>query len=110
MTLGKERIMSKNVKVLFWRDPHWTVQATLGNLPKKEDIERDYMELPIPVKRNNLDSIFAQFNGSRNPLIDMQKWVRDNQLHTSMSVGDIVKLGENDYYICMNLGWRKLEV
>ena len=72
MTLGKERIMSKNVKVLFWRDPEWN-KGTL--VPNREYIKRDYVELPIPINRTNLDSIFALLNGQRNPLLRIQGWV-----------------------------------
>jgi hypothetical protein len=102
--------MSKDVKVLFWADPVWNLQATLGKcLPTKDEIKRDYIELPISINRTNLDSIFALLNGSRNPLLNIRGWVSKHQLHTSMSVGDIVRLGENDMYISTNLGWKKLE-
>jgi hypothetical protein len=105
--IGKERIMSKNVKVLFWKDSAWNK----GTLPTREDIEQDYVELPITIHRTNLDSIYSLLNSGKNPLSEPynQKWIRERQIHSSMSVGDIVMLGENDYYISTNLGWQKLE-
>jgi len=102
--------MSKDIKVLFWKDTEWIVSVREGVMPTKEDIEKDYVQIPIEIHRNNLDSIYAMLNGPRNPMLEprMQRWIDDNMTHTSMSVGDIVKLGGNDLYIAANLGWKKL--
>jgi len=108
MTLGKEKIMSKDVKVLFWRDVGWLTDVMEGKLPSIYQVEQQYVELPITINRNNLDSIFALLNGSHNPLLERQKWIRENQVHTSMSVGDVVRLSKNELYIATNLGWKKL--
>jgi hypothetical protein len=108
MTLGRERIMSKDIKVFFWKDIEWLKEVSKGKFPSIYQVETEYEVLPIPIKRNNLDSIFALLNGSRNPLVEQQKWCRTHQIHTSMSVGDVVKLGEDDMYIATNLGWKKL--
>jgi hypothetical protein len=110
MTLGRERIMSKEIKVLFWKDIEWLAAVSKGTLPSIYQVETEYVEIPVQIKRNNLDSIFAMLNGSRNPLLDekLQKWCRSNQIHTSMSVGDVVMLGKDDMYIATNLGWKKL--
>jgi len=108
MSLGKEHIMSKNVKVMFWRDINWLKSVENGTLPSIYQVEQEYVELPIELYRNTLDSIFSLLNSSHNPLMEKQKWIRENQVHVSMSVGDVVMLGKDDMYIATNLGWRKL--
>jgi hypothetical protein len=58
----------------------------------------------------DLNSYFELFNSEKNPLssIEKQKYIRDNKLHTSMSVGDIININ-NEYWICCGIGWKKLD-
>ena len=62
-----------------------------------------------------LGTLFAMFNhDERNPLSrfhelgGFQDMIRDCEIHTSMSVGDIVKISNQMYY-CDDFGWTKLK-
>ncbi|AAV51045.1 hypothetical protein [Acanthamoeba castellanii mimivirus] len=56
-----------------------------------------------------LELIFEKFNNTDNPLksLDNQKIIRNNKLHTSMSVDDIVKI-DNNYYIVDIIGFKSI--
>jgi len=61
-----------------------------------------------------LDNQFARFNDHQlNPLgnLDKQKFVKENKLHTSMSVGDVISFNHgviNEFWVCRGIGWEKL--
>ena len=61
---------------------------------------------------NNLEKIFSMLNRPNNPLGEplYQDLIRKKKVsHTSMSVGDMIKVGRVWYY-CADEGWEKLEL
>lgn len=56
-----------------------------------------------------LDELFALFNNDENPLSEKyyQEIIINNKLHTSMSMGDVIKIN-NEYYIVCGIGFKKL--
>ena len=64
------------------------------------------------IVENNLERIFSGFNLSTNPLgtKKMQQWIREHDVaHTSMSVGEIVKV-DGEWWYCADVGWEKMEL
>lgn len=58
-----------------------------------------------------LENLFVRFNSTDvNPLQseEAQKMIKQNKTHTSMSLGDIIKLNDK-YYMLGMLGFQKLE-
>jgi len=115
----------------------WMMRVTYkSRFPTKEEIETDYVTLPIPddfwfkvfgdlnpkTEEDRiavLDSIFSDMNRYEiNPMamknetdVDgkkMQQWLKDNEIrHTSMSVGDVIIL-DNSIYVCDVQGWKEV--
>jgi len=56
-----------------------------------------------------LNKTFATFNSNDNPLNaqEMQRVIRENNLHTSMSVGDAISV-DNDVYTVKSFGFKKM--
>ena len=91
-----------------------------SRFPSIKDIKRDYVKLPIEfyynkdiMVWNNLETVFIKLNGNQgpNPLgtVLMQSWLRANGLrHTSMSVGDVVKIG-TQYWVVDDVGFKEIE-
>ena len=103
--------------------------------PSKDEIEEHWKELPIkfdesffptgyiaeigPENRKKhmmevCERIFRYLNREKdNPLSSErgQRWIKTNMEHghTSMSVSDIVRIGD-EYWFCASLGFEKLEV
>ncbi|QKF94520.1 hypothetical protein QKU48_gp1062 [Fadolivirus algeromassiliense] len=85
------------------------------------DINKYYMkiyELDIPNNINidneeslhkYLEELFSLFNSEQNPLstTDLQEKIKINKLHTSMSMGDVVKI-MNNYYFVSGFGFKKI--
>ena len=77
------------------------------------DISSIYTKV-ISIKHNgNLDDIFSLFNSEDNPLSnpERQSFIRDNQLHTSMSVGDIIECKSEDsteWFSVAGRGFKKI--
>lgn len=67
-------------------------------LPVKEDIH----------SINDFELIFKKYN-LNNPYssVDGQRIIKEYKTHTSMSIGDVIKVN-NTYYMVSNLGFRKL--
>jgi hypothetical protein len=58
-----------------------------------------------PVTPND---VFEAFNIDSNPLIERQDIIVNKGLkHTSMSIGDVVQIGDTKY-IALNEGWRAI--
>ena len=64
-----------------------------------------------------LEEYFHKFNVyEENPLShenspDKQQFIKENQLHTSMSVGDVIEIhnGETlETWVCEGVGWNKI--
>jgi len=105
----------------------WDIKVSYNNqIPTKANIDKDYVELPIPQKFWNvmddkldigseeiiLEGIFKMMNDyNSNPMSTnkMQDWIRANKVsHTSMSVGDVVCINDM-YFVCMNEGWKEVQ-
>ncbi len=109
-----------NVRLLYWKSDaiRNDVQILLGNV-KLSQISISHMEayrgkFEIDSHEQLLNDLFELFNGDDNPLSfeknpDAQKYLRDNQLHTSMSTGDVVEISCNEFWVVTLRGWRKLE-
>ena len=50
-----------------------------------------------------LQSLFELFNSDNNPLStkEHQQYIKENELHTSMSVGDVISVNERFYVVGM---------
>jgi len=72
-------------------------------------------EIP-PGPGTELDRIFQLFNSSKCPLFDSasQKFLKDNKLHGSMSVGDVIQYckddGKSQWYAVASLGFNPIHV
>lgn len=86
--------------------------------PTELGFKAHYKKLPVELDfdnsksvKENLELVFAKMNiQGQNPMTtaENQNWVRANHVHTSMSVGDVIKIG-NDYYMAKPSGYRKLK-
>ena len=56
-----------------------------------------------------LESLYNIFNSDKNPLSApfYQKIIKNNKLHTSMSMSDVIKIGTN-YYYAAGFGFHKI--
>lgn len=56
-----------------------------------------------------LDETFATFNTDDNPLstLEIQQVICENNLHTSMSVGDVISV-DDDIYTVSGFGFKKM--
>lgn len=59
--------------------------------------------------KNILEEYFALFNSEENPLTDKQNEIIQWNTHTSMNVGDIIKIG-NIYYMVSYMGFNQLKI
>lgn len=64
-----------------------------------EICEKDYSQIA-------LEGLFERFNSESNPLLveEKQEYIKKNNLHTSMSIADIIKL-EDRYFIVSSCGF-----
>lgn len=110
--------------IYYWKDSKWMIGTQYAGevkgerYPRKSDFKKDYKKLPttIPYDRSNdldgnLSNVFEIMN-IRNPMETAQKqyWIKKNlqpNPHTSMSVGDVIKVGKN-YYLTLGIGWKKM--
>ena len=111
--------------IYYWKENRW---LSYGHdfpdsppTPRKVHLEKEFKKLPITIPydrsksvEENLELCFEVLNGpvEPNPLGHSiyQKWIRENlrpHPHTSMSVGDIVHVGEH-WYIVGGIGFDKL--
>lgn len=105
-----------NAKIYYWKEiKKWLLEVTMRrSFPTKEDIKKDYVQLPFTLEiegKDELDRIFEQLNVGDNPLAttENQEWLKANEVcHTSMSVGDVVQL-DDQYFVCAGVGWEEIE-
>ena len=113
------------MNIYYWKNIKWLTNVnfsddkSLGCLPKKSDFKKDWVKLPIKItydKSDNIDGnlaiVFDKLNLPGNPMEthEKQEWIRKNLFphpHTSMSVGDVVQIG-NKYYLALSIGWKKM--
>jgi len=102
----------------------WDVRVLYkGEFPTIKEIENNYVTLPITEFWDQiglteetfetwiLDKVFKLMNqDNTNPMTrpEMQEWIRKNTTHTSMSVGDVIKV-DNKYYVCKDIGWKEIK-
>ena len=104
------------MEIYYWKE----LIFVLGRKPSRKEFEDCYAKLPIDFpemksksKRKMLEEIFYILNDEgkeENPLDEQQDWIMENlqpNPHTSMSVGDIIKL-DDEYWICKGMGWEQL--
>lgn len=96
-------------EVYYWKDPKYLMTgiAVTGFVvpkPTIDDVRRDYkLFWSGDVSEDTTpEDIFLKFNALRVP-IRLPPGIK----HTSMSVGDVVRLGDT-YYTCKPVGWEKL--
>jgi len=91
-----------------------------GKLPTRRAFKQDYVKLPYKFTYNkklsrnqNLERVFILLNDGAdkpNPLSGKgsQIWLKQHNIgHTSMSIGDIIKVGDH-YYIVSEIGFKRL--
>ena len=112
------------MEIYYWKNTKWLEAVSfaddkeLGRYPTKAEFKRDWKKLPISIPYykmlsldENLSSVFEIMN-TRNPMgtPEKQRWIRKNlqpHPHTSMSVGDVVKVNKK-YYLVLDVGWKKM--
>lgn len=57
------------------------------------------------------DEMFALLNSEDNPLgtPEEQRYIREKMLHTSMSVGDVLKEKDGPFWLCLPFGWKAFD-
>lgn len=115
------------IEVYYWKDLDYIEIKydfeDAKDKPGPEEFEEDYEKVPVDLDLDEddydndiqiLEKIFVILNGPENPLSrkKKQEWIKENlqpDPHTSMSIGDIVKV-DDTYYICNDVGWDEIEV
>lgn len=64
----------------------------------------------LRARTDMIDDLFGLLQGERwSPKGEARELILDKGLlHTSMSVGDIIRFKDGDTYFCANKGWEKL--
>lgn len=100
---------SKNVDIII----HGIIN--INNIPDTH-IEI-YKEDNVMIDNNipcYLEKLFNKFNGIDSPMLSMdnQRLINKHNLHTSISVGDIVELSfpelKKELWVCKMVGWKQL--
>lgn len=110
-----------NVRILYYRRSaaleDFSImlgEVDIDKIPETHmEVYIDNLEIPEE-PRKILENLFSLFNSENNPLLNdkEQKIIEDNRLHTSMSTGDIIKLGNGENietWVCGGIGWEKLK-
>src|SRR5581483_1584588 len=87
-------------------------QIMLGHyLPSKEEIDNNYVSVCTFDSESSNEELFELFNSDDNPLTNesCQDFLCKHKLHTSMSVGDMIRR-DDDYYVVAGIGFQKLNV
>lgn len=105
------------IEVYYWKNSDFLIDKFV---PTKRDFKKWYKKIPISFTPKQLkdswlnpfDVIFQTLNLDSNPLGTKknQDWIRANlqpDPHTSMSIGDVIKVGKN-YYIVRDAGFARL--
>lgn len=110
-------------EILYFDNPH----PVNADLEIKEFWHQTHSESKIPFQvpnsllqhfkrvhtcgNDNLEELFARFNSNKNPLssTEGQRLLKEMDVHhTSMSIGDMVRIGKDYYVVCL-VGFRKAE-
>lgn len=84
----------------------------VGNVSKDMILKYHKVVYSEKLESNNvpeyLESLFARFNSDTdNPLNMQQDKIKQLSTHTSMCVGDVVKIGDT-YYACGIMGFKEI--
>jgi len=62
------------------------------------------------IEARTLDSVFHILNQDEGPLTtqERQDFIREKQVHTSMSVGDVAVDEAGEAWVCASLGWERV--
>jgi hypothetical protein len=119
-----KKVMQGHLIVLYFGVP--SISLMLQGAQRLAEIEKQHTEVfrePVVLERNDtavrshLESLFTRFNSDENPLSggvnpEKQRWITEKQLHTSMSVGDAVRIewadGSRDVWAVRGMGWEKI--
>jgi len=71
-------------------------------LPLARELEVKYAKV-CDIDDHNIDSIFSKLNWEPRKYIEYP--LPEGILHTSMSVGDIIKFADGELWYCSVLGW-----
>lgn len=96
-----------------FNDVNYVYMFSLGKGVKKENLNTTHVKIYEILTQMDLDNYlehcFSRFNSDNNPLLEepYQKFIKENKLHTSLSVGDVIQL-EDKFYVCKGFGWEEL--
>ncbi len=115
-------------KILYWKDITWmtrfmkrteTVHGQFGTrevevkrsieelLPKKEQLETDFVQVAeFETKHTFPEAIYRQMNTNPHRHFNPEAY-KQGVDHTSMSIGDIVILGEKRFLVLPNTGLKE---
>lgn len=104
--------IKKKSKVYYWKKGTSLKYMVEGKIPTKKEFEKDYVKLPVETSETNLDEIWEDYNiGKSKHKMGQKKnqdWLKEHGLsHTTMSVGDIIKVG-NKHFIVKHEGWKEI--
>lgn len=93
-------------RVFYWKDPKYLLLGLTPGVgkPTPDIIETDYKVIwqGEVTDATTPEDIFLKFNALPVPF-RLPPGIR----HTSMSIGDVIQLGEQ-YYVCMPIGWERI--
>ncbi|MBW3011306.1 hypothetical protein KY326_03745 [Candidatus Woesearchaeota archaeon] len=102
------------MEVYYWKNIDWLLFFQYNKFGDKiffpwSIFKKEWVALPIGY--GDEDDAFSELNKDElNPLSPpyYQDWLKKHGVkHTSMSVGDVIKKGEQ-YLVCMPIGWKEL--
>ncbi len=107
------------MEIRAWHSNHdYFKEAAFVKLPVDPVLNITHFALPLIFSAEDaedamLEAAFCFFNWEHvrdfNVLSEVREVVQEHELHTSMSVGDIVEfIDTQEFFQCMNTGWRKL--
>ena len=103
---------SPELDALYWALRDQTTEVTITTSFYKRNWRAIYT-LPVSSNRKaEMEKIFSLLNSPSNPLSsrENQNFIREKGLrHTSMSVGDIIRI-QYRYYIVANSGFLRLRI
>jgi len=105
------------ISIYYWK-AEFMSEYLHGRIPSREDLKNHYVKMPVTMEFKDsriedrtgfLVSLYSFFNMPTNLFTSpsIQEFIRKHNLHTSMSVGDIVAF-DNDYYIVASIGFEHL--
>jgi len=118
-SIGEKKM---KIEVYYWKSEHGS-DYLHDKTPSIGEFHSDFIKVPFeknpPIEEKDYpkeftskvcDSIYHILNCEENPLgtPENQEFIRENKLHTSMSVGDIISIDEKEFWIVKGIGFDKL--